>query len=77
VNNDANPIDDNGHGTHCAATAAGKGLLNGVAPDAKILAYKVCDMNGSCPNSHVISAIDYATDPTGTEIQATTLMSSV
>ncbi len=32
VNNDNNPMDDNGHGTHCAAIAAGNGTLNGVAP---------------------------------------------
>ncbi|HKP71407.1 MAG TPA: Ig-like domain-containing protein [Pyrinomonadaceae bacterium] len=61
--NNSNPLDDNGHGTHVAATAAGNGLLKGVAPDAKILAYKVCDAGGSCAGSHIIAAIDYATDP--------------
>ncbi|HUQ34061.1 MAG TPA: S8 family serine peptidase, partial [Pyrinomonadaceae bacterium] len=59
----SNPLDDNGHGTHVAATAAGKGLLKGVAPDASILAYKVCNSSGSCGGSDIISAIDYATDP--------------
>ncbi len=39
VNNDANPMDDNGHCTHVTATAAGKGILKGVAPDAKNIAY--------------------------------------
>jgi subtilisin family serine protease len=63
VNNDDNPMDDNGHGTHVAATAAGKGLLKGVAPDAKILAYKVCDSGGRCPFSAILSAIDYSVDP--------------
>jgi subtilisin family serine protease len=58
-----NPMDDNGHGTHVAATAAGKGVLWGVAPDANILAYKVCNSGGSCVSSDIISAIDYATDP--------------
>ncbi len=63
VFNGSDPMDDNGHGTHVAATAAGKGLVNGVAPDAKILAYKVCDSSGVCSWSAIISAIDYATDP--------------
>jgi subtilisin family serine protease len=61
--NNADPLDDNGHGTHVAATAAGNGLLKGVAPDAKILAYKVCNSGGSCSGSDIIRAIDYATDP--------------
>jgi hypothetical protein len=60
-NNDADPMDDYGHGTHVAATAAGNGLLKGVAPDAKILAYKVCDAGGYCGN--IIAAIDRAVDP--------------
>ncbi len=63
VNNDSNPMDDQGHGTHVAATAAGKGLLNGVAPDAKILAYKVLGSDGSGSFSNVIAAIGRATDP--------------
>jgi subtilisin family serine protease len=63
LTNTADPLDDNGHGTHVAATAAGNGLLKGVAPDAKILAYKVCNSGGSCSGSDIIRAIDYATDP--------------
>ena len=45
VNNDEDPMDDNGHGTHVAATAAGNGVLKGVAPDAIIYSYKVCDLS--------------------------------
>jgi subtilisin family serine protease len=63
LNGSPDPMDDNGHGTHVAATAAGNGLLKGVAPDAHILAYKVCNSSGSCLSSDIISAIDYATDP--------------
>ncbi|MBI4439191.1 S8 family serine peptidase [Candidatus Woesearchaeota archaeon] len=62
-NNDPDPMDDHGHGTHVAATAAGKGALNGVAPDAKIYAYKVCSSTGSCSYSNIIAAINKALDP--------------
>src|SRR3989344_8752501 len=58
--NDTDPMDYMGHGTHVAATAAGNGVLKGVAPDAKIVSYKVF------PNSYastIISAIDRSADP--------------
>lgn len=42
VNNDADPIDDQGHGTLVAAIAASQNnLLRGVAPGAMIYAIKV------------------------------------
>jgi subtilisin family serine protease len=63
VNNDNDPIDDHGHGTHCAATAAGNGILKGVAPDASIYAYKVLSSGGSGYMSWTISAIERAVDP--------------
>ncbi|MBD0369727.1 MAG: S8 family serine peptidase [Pyrinomonadaceae bacterium] len=63
IADNSNPMDDNGHGTHVAATAAGNGLLKGVAPDANIIAYKVCNSSGNCASSDIIGAIDYATDP--------------
>ncbi|MBW2966490.1 S8 family serine peptidase [Candidatus Woesearchaeota archaeon] len=63
VNNDNNPMDDHGHGTHCAATAAGNGTLKGVAPDAKIYAYKVLDSRGSGYWDWVIAGIERAVDP--------------
>ncbi len=44
VQDQANPMDNNGHGTHVAATAAGNGSIKGIAPNAKILAYKVGDI---------------------------------
>ncbi len=65
VNHDPDPLDDHGHGTHVASTAAGKGALYGVAPDAQILAYKVLSRSGSGSFSSVIAAIDRATDPNG------------
>jgi subtilisin family serine protease len=63
VAENSNALDDNGHGTHVAATAAGNGALKGVAPDARILAYKVCNSGGSCVSTDIIQAMDYATDP--------------
>lgn len=63
VNNDPDPMDDHGHGTHVAATAAGRGALNGVAPDAQIIAYKVLSATGSGAESGVIAAVDRSTDP--------------
>jgi len=65
VNNDNNPMDDQGHGTHVAATAAGNGVLKGVAPDADIIALKVLDSYGSGSWETIIESIEYATDPNG------------
>lgn len=63
VNNDNDPIDDHGHGTHVAATSAGNGVLKGVAPDASIYAYKVLDNGGSGYWDWVISGIERSSDP--------------
>ena len=63
VNKDNDPMDDHGHGTHVAATAAGNGVLRGVAPDAKIYAYKVLSAHGSGTFSDIISAIESSVDP--------------
>ncbi|MCX5403721.1 S8 family serine peptidase [Streptomyces sp. NBC_00335] len=67
VDNDANPMDDNGHGTHVAGIVAGKaaasGGITGAAPDAELLAYKVLGANGSGDDSGIIAAIEAAIDP--------------
>jgi len=64
------PKDDNGHGTHCASTAAGTGnasggKFKGVAPGAKLWGAKVLDSSGSGYFSDVIEGIEWATDPNG------------
>ncbi len=59
-----NGNDDNGHGTHVAGTIAalnnGIGVV-GVAPEAKLIAVKVLNRNGSGTWSSVICGIDWVT----------------
>ena len=62
---DPDPMDCDGHGTHVAATAAGNGALKGVAPDANIYAYRVLDCGGSGDSATVVAAIEKAVDPNG------------
>jgi len=64
VNNDADPRDDAGHGTHVAGIVAGQSdVITGVAPEASLIAYKVLGANGSGSESNVIAAIERAVDP--------------
>jgi subtilisin family serine protease len=65
-NNDADPLDDHGHGTHVAGIAAGNvAPVVGVAPDASLLAYKVLSNEGSAEASTVLAGIERAIDPNG------------
>lgn len=59
---DENAMDDNGHGTHCAGISAGNGVLKGVAPDAKLRAYKVLSSKGEGLLSDVIKGIEKAVE---------------
>jgi len=65
VNDDADPWDDNGHGTHCAGIVAANGVVKGVAPDASLYAYKVLNEYGGGWSSDIIAAIERAVDPDG------------
>jgi len=60
VNNDAYPMDDNGHGTHVAGIVAANGTLKGVAPGATLFAVKVLDSTGSGSTSNIIAGIDWS-----------------
>lgn len=62
---DLDPLDENGHGSHVASTAAGvdAGFGSGVAPDAKLYALKVFGAAGS--TNLVVDAIEWAMDPNG------------
>jgi len=63
VSNDADPVDDHGHGTHVAGIVAANGVLRGVAPDAQLLAYKVLDQSGGGYSSAIIAGLERAMDP--------------
>ena len=68
VTPDADPMDDHGHGTHVSGTiAAAMNNLTGspaeaegavgIAPQSRVLAYKVCDANGGCSDFAIQQAI--------------------
>jgi len=59
VDSDLDPMDDGGHGTHCAGIAAANGAIKGVAPDARLLAVRVCSEVG-CMDSDAMEGIDWA-----------------
>ncbi|HOZ49250.1 MAG TPA: S8 family serine peptidase [Candidatus Hydrogenedentes bacterium] len=64
-NDDEDPMDDHGHGTHCAGIVAANGILKGVARGASLMALKVLDSSGSGEWSDVVAGIEWATDPDG------------
>lgn len=64
INDDADPSDDNGHGTHvsgivAADTGNGVGVAS-VAPEAKILPVKALDAEGGGDATTIAKAIDFA-----------------
>ncbi len=64
ANNDSDPSDDNGHGTHCCGIIGAKGNNGkggmGVAPDVSLYAYKVLGKDGSGYTSNIIRAVNKA-----------------
>lgn len=65
VNNDNDPFDDNGHGTHVSGTIGAKGGngigVAGVAWDVQIVGLKFLSASGSGALSNAVKAIDYYT----------------
>jgi subtilisin family serine protease len=65
-NNDSDPFDDNGHGTHVSGILAAEqndppaGVV-GVAPGVQLFAYKVLGANGEGDYSGLIAALERAT----------------
>lgn len=65
VNDDADPLDDNGHGTHVAGILAAEKngyLVVGVAPAVDLYALKILDANGEGDVSNLILALQWALD---------------
>ncbi|MFB5615503.1 MAG: S8 family serine peptidase, partial [Candidatus Nitrosomaritimum yanchengensis] len=56
------PMDNNGHGTQVAGVIAADGVVKGVAPKAKILAYKVSEDGDAVSSDLIIKAIEKAID---------------
>lgn len=60
------PMDDHGHGTHCAGTIAAVGNNNlgviGVAPKARVMAVKGLSASGSGTTADLTNGIRYAAD---------------
>lgn len=56
-NGDPDPMDNNNHGTHVAHSVLG------VAPDAQVYAYSVCDR--SCPGAAQLAGLEASMDPNG------------
>lgn len=66
VNNDADPMDDNGHGTHATGIAAAginNGIgMGGVCPGCRVMPVKVLNQNNAGTWSGVANGILYAAD---------------
>lgn len=64
-NDDTDPTDDQGHGTHVAGTIAwsinGQGII-GVNPYVEIVPIKICGESGFCPTYEMNKGIKYAID---------------
>jgi subtilisin family serine protease len=66
VDDDPDPMDDHGHGTHVAGIIAAESApVTGVAPGVRLLAFKVLNAQGRGTTSGVIAAIERALDPNG------------
>ena len=61
-NNDANPKDDHGHGTHVAGIiASGNDTYRGVSKEAKLVAVKALSSYGSGYASDVLAGVEWCT----------------
>jgi len=60
IQEDQPPLDTNGHGTQVTGVIAADGLVTGIAPKAKILAYKVSEDGEGVSSELIIRAIEKA-----------------
>jgi subtilisin family serine protease len=66
VDDDDDPRDDDGHGTHVAGIVAGNGGgVTGVAPEATLYAFKVLNSAGTGLISTILAGLERALDPDG------------
>lgn len=70
VDDDMDPMDENGHGTHCAGLVAARGvyMAKGVSPNTKVLAVRVLDAGGSGSSFDILAGIVYARNYKGVKI---------
>ncbi|MBR4391699.1 MAG: S8 family peptidase [Bacteroidales bacterium] len=65
ANNDDNPMDDFGHGTHCAGIVCGDGtagLRTGVAPEATLMCIKCTDNEGHTTLVNMVMGMEFAVE---------------
>jgi subtilisin family serine protease len=65
INVDNDPMDDLGHGTHCAGTVCGNGsagIQTGMAPDATLMCVKVLDEYGGSTVAIVCDGMQWAVE---------------
>ncbi len=66
VDKDADPMDENGHGTHVAGIlAADSDFMQGVAPKANIAALRVLNHRGQGTSADILEALEWVADPNG------------
>ena len=64
-NNDNDPMDDMGHGSHCAGTVCGDGSgasQTGMAPDATLMCVKCLNANGNGGATEISNGIQWAVE---------------
>lgn len=63
INGDEDPMDDNGHGTHCAGIIGAEGNngkgVSGVNQNVRLMALKILNSSGSASASNEIAAYEY------------------
>ena len=65
ANMDDDPMDDMGHGTHCAGTVCGDGtagLRTGVAPEATLMCIKCADEEGHATTVNMVMGMEFAVE---------------
>lgn len=65
ANNDDDPMDDYGHGTHCAGIVCGDGtagLRTGAAPEATLMCIKCTDNEGHSTSVNMVKGMEFAVE---------------